>query len=46
MGVSFPVIANDSMALLLTPMLGVGFEYTSPDGPMPYTRKSLRSYPP
>ena len=33
MGVSFPVIANDSMALLLTPMLGVGFEYTSPDGP-------------
>ena len=33
MGVSFPVIANDSMALLLTPMLGVGFEYTTPDGP-------------
>lgn len=33
MGVSFPVIANDSMALLLTPMLGVGFNYTSPDGP-------------
>ena len=33
MGVSFPVIANDSMALLLTPMLGVGFNYASPDGP-------------
>ena len=33
MGVSFPVIANDSMVLLLTPMLGVGFEYTTPDGP-------------
>ena len=33
MGVSFPIIANDSMALLLTPMLGVGFNYTSPDGP-------------
>ena len=33
MGISFPVIANDSMALLLTPMLGVGFNYTSPDGP-------------
>lgn len=33
MGVSFPVIANDNMALLLTPMLGVGFEYTTPDGP-------------
>ena len=33
MGVSFPVIANDSMALLLTPMLGVGFNYVSPDGP-------------
>ena len=33
MGVSFPVIANDSMALLLTPMLGVGFNYTTPDGP-------------
>ena len=33
MGISFPVIANDSMALLLTPMLGVGFEYTTPDGP-------------
>ena len=33
MGVSVPVIANDSMALLLTPMLGVGFEYTTPDGP-------------
>ena len=33
MGISLPVIANDSMALLLTPMLGVGFEYTSPDGP-------------
>ena len=33
MGISFPVIANDSMALLLTPMLGVGFDYTSPDGP-------------
>ena len=33
MGVTFPVIANDSMALLLTPMLGVGFNYTSPDGP-------------
>ena len=33
MGVSVPVIANDSMALLLTPMLGVGFNYTSPDGP-------------
>jgi hypothetical protein len=32
-GVSFPVIANDSMALLLTPMLGVGFNYASPDGP-------------
>ena len=33
MGVSFPVIANDSMALLLTPMLGVGFDYTTADGP-------------
>ena len=33
MGVTFPVIANDSMALLLTPMLGVGFKYNSPDGP-------------
>ena len=33
MGVTFPVVANDSMALLLTPMLGVGFNYTSPDGP-------------
>ena len=33
MGISFPVIANDSMALLLTPMLGVGFNYVSPDGP-------------
>jgi len=33
MGVSFPVITNDSMALLLTPMLGVGFNYESPDGP-------------
>ena len=33
MGVSVPVIANDSMALLLTPMLGVGFNYASPDGP-------------
>ena len=33
MGISFPVIANDSMALLLTPMLGVGFNYASPDGP-------------
>ena len=33
MGVSFPVIANDSMALLLTPMLGVGFNYASADGP-------------
>ena len=33
MGVTVPVIANDSMALLLTPMLGVGFEYSSPDGP-------------
>ena len=32
-GVSFPVIANDSMVLLLTPMLGVGFNYASPDGP-------------
>ena len=33
MGITFPVIANDSMALLLTPMLGVGFNYTTPDGP-------------
>ena len=33
MGISFPVIANDSMTLLLTPMLGVGFNYASPDGP-------------
>ena len=33
MGISFPVIANDSMALLLTPMLGVGFDYTTADGP-------------
>lgn len=33
MGISFPVIANDSMALLLTPMLGVGFNYASPNGP-------------
>ena len=33
MGISFPAIANDSMALLLTPMLGVGFNYTSADGP-------------
>ena len=33
MGITFPAIANDSMALLLTPMLGVGFNYTSPDGP-------------
>ena len=33
MGISFPVIANDSMALLLTPMLGVGFNYARPDGP-------------
>ncbi len=33
MGITFPAIANDSMALLLTPMLGVGFNYASPDGP-------------
>ena len=33
MGITFPAIANDSMALLLTPMLGVGFNYTNPDGP-------------
>ena len=33
MGISVPVIANDSMVLLLTPMLGVGFNYTTPDGP-------------
>ena len=33
MGISFPIVANDSMALLLRPMLGVGFEYTRPDGP-------------
>ncbi len=33
MGISFPVIANDSMALLLTPMLGIGFNYATPDGP-------------
>ena len=30
MGVTVPVIANDSMALLLPPMLGVGFEYSQP----------------
>ena len=33
MGITFPAIANDSMALLLTPMLGVGFDYTTADGP-------------
>ena len=33
MGITYPVIANDSMALLLTPMLGVGFNYASADGP-------------
>ena len=33
MGITFPVIANDSMALLLTPMLGVGFNYANADGP-------------
>lgn len=32
-GVSFPVVANDSLALILLPMLGVGFDYTSADGP-------------
>ena len=33
MGVSFPVVANDSLALILLPMLGVGFDYTTADGP-------------
>ena len=33
MGVSFPVLHNDSLTLILLPMLGVGFDYTKADGP-------------
>ena len=33
LGVIVPVVANDSMTLLLQPMLGVGFDYKGVDGP-------------
>lgn len=33
LGVTVPVVANDSMSLLLQPMVGVGFDYTSADNP-------------
>lgn len=33
LGVTVPVVANDSMTLLLQPMLGVGFDYKGVDGP-------------
>ena len=32
-GVAFPVVANDSLALFLLPMIGAGFDYTTADGP-------------
>ena len=32
-GVSFPVVKSDNLTLILLPMLGVGFDYTSADGP-------------
>ena len=33
MGVSVPVVKRDSLTLILLPMLGVGFDYTTADGP-------------
>ena len=33
LGVTVPVVANDSMSLLLQPMVGIGFDYTSADNP-------------
>lgn len=33
LGVSVPVIKSDSATLILLPMLGVGFDYTTADGP-------------
>ncbi len=33
LGVTVPVVANDSMSLLLQPMVGVGFDYKSVDNP-------------
>ncbi len=33
LGVTVPVVVNDSMTLLLQPMLGVGFDYKGVDGP-------------
>ena len=33
MGVSFPVVKSDNLTLVLLPMLGVGFDYTTADGP-------------
>ena len=32
-GVSYPVVKSDSLTLILLPMLGVGFDYTTADGP-------------
>ena len=32
-GVSFPVVKSDNLTLILLPMLGVGFDYTTADGP-------------
>ena len=33
MGVSFPVVKSDNLTLILLPMIGVGFDYTTADGP-------------
>ena len=32
-GVSFPVVKGDNLTLILLPMLGVGFDYTTANGP-------------
>lgn len=32
-GIAAPVVTNDSLTLILQPMLGVGFDYTGIDGP-------------
>jgi hypothetical protein len=32
-GVSLPVVKSDNLTLILLPMLGVGFDYTTADGP-------------
>ena len=41
LGVSIPAVKGDSFSLTLLPMLGLGFDYATPDGPVRYLFTSV-----